>query len=580
MKRKPAVSIRFKLCCSYMALVLLPTILAGVLLYTHTVGNIWEQIDARLCESIEEQTTEIHRKIQQVEEAARNFITLNEITQYVSGLYFDESELIIAYNQRVRAAFSWFDNAPVLPMRVSFFVGSDAVTEDGHFHTKSAYEDEAWFQAIEARLQEESIFWEGAHTARNYRYAHGSGCTVFSLLLSSPLLKDAFMELEVDASDLIGQEARSACVKADTLEPVELGKEALGADLRLDADSLRTACQRMVEAQINGKQVLLRAQPLNELDVLLLHWTDREEMSRESESALRIFFGILTPITILLFALTWVLSGSVSRRVRRITEAVEAMYNNRYDINLPVDSCDELGALAWHMNEMAGRIDNLLNKVLLAEMAAKDAELSALQSQINPHFIYNILETFCMMAELGDNERLGEGIAAMGELMRYNLSGKHEFTLQAELHNVEVYTSLQNFVNNDRIVLSVDSDPSLNAMAIPKLLLQPLVENAILHGMVPRRELHIDLSVRRSEVGVCIRVKNDGKPIESARLRQINRLLGQNTADPLATFDDCLALTNISRRLKLLYGERATVSVLSGLFGTEVLIEIPYVKEE
>lgn len=96
----------------------------------------------------------------------------------------------------------------------------------------------------------------------------------------------------------------------------------------------------------------------------------------------------------------------------------------------------------------------------------------------------------------------------------------------------------------------------------------------------PGSELHIDLSVRRSEVGVCIRVKNDGKPIESARLRQVNRLLGQNTADPLATFDDCLALTNISRRLKLLYGERATVSVLSGLFGTEVLIEIPYVKEE
>lgn len=114
MKRKPAVSIRFKLCCSYMALVLLPTILAGVLLYTHTVGNIWEQIDARLCESIEEQTTEIRRKIQQVEEAARNFITLNEITQYVSGLYFDESELIIAYNQRVRAAF------PGLTMRLSF----------------------------------------------------------------------------------------------------------------------------------------------------------------------------------------------------------------------------------------------------------------------------------------------------------------------------------------------------------------------------------------------------------------------------------------------------------------------------
>ena len=160
---------------------------------------------------------------------------------------------------------------------------------------------------------------------------------------------------------------------------------------------------------------------------------------------------------------------------------------------------------------MVDRLEKQVEEIRAMDRKKHLLELDFLQAQINPHFIYNILETFCMMAELGDNERLGEGIAAMGELMRYNLSGKHEFNLQAELHNVEVYTSLQNFVNNDRIVLSVDSDPSLNAMAIPKLLLQPLVENAILHGMVPRRELHIDLSVRRSEVGVCIRVKKRWK---------------------------------------------------------------------
>jgi two-component system sensor histidine kinase YesM len=575
MKRKPVISIRFKLCCSYMAMVMLPTILAGVLLYTHTVGNIWTQIDARLSMALEEQTAEVRRKIQQTEEAARNFSTLNEITQYVSGRYFDESELIIAYNQRVRAAFSWFDNAPAIPMRVGFFVGNGTVTEDEHFHDKDAYRDEAWFQAIEQRLQKESLFWENAHPARDYRYARGNGSTVFSLVLSSPLLKDAFMELEVNACDLLGE--GGACLKADTLELIHTCADV---DFQMERERVQDACQRMVEARINGKNVLVRAQPLEELNVLLLHWTDQEEMTQEGQAALRIFFGILMPMTVLLFALTWVFSGRMSRRVQRITRAVEDMYHNRYDINLPVDSCDELGALAWHMNAMAGRIDNLLNKVLLAEMAAKDAELSALQSQINPHFIYNILETFCMMAELGDNERLSEGIAAMGELMRYNLSGKHEFTLQAELHNVEVYTALQNYVNNDCIMLSVDSDSSLDAMPIPKLLLQPLVENAILHGMEPRRTLCIDLSVRRMDGYVHIRVKNNGKPIAPARLREINRLLSQNTTDPLATFDDCLALTNISRRLKLLYDERAAVSVLSGSAGTEVLIEIPYGEEE
>ncbi len=578
MARTPTLGIRFKLCCSYMALVLLPTLLAGVLLYTYTVGNIRRQIDDELNDRIEEHAAQIRRRAAQTEEAARNFITLSEITQYVSGLYFDESELIIAYNQRVQAAFSWFDNAFANPMRISFFIGSEAVTEDSHFHAKRAYEQEEWYRRACARLSEASSCWEGAHAARDYRYSRGREASVFSLFLSSPLLKDAIMELEVDARDLLGEEERFICLRADTLEPIDLA----GAPLSVtpDVSRLRSAQEGTVETQIGGQAVLLRALALEELDVLILRWTDRAELTAESGAALRIFFGILAPLTVLLFALTWVLSGSMSRRVRRITEAVEAMYHGRYDIDLPVDSRDELGALAWHMNEMAGRIDTLLNKVLLAEMAEKDAELSALQSQINPHFIYNTLETFCMMAELGDNERLSEGIAAMGELMRYNLSGKHETTLQAELHNVRLYAELQNLVNNERIQLTVDSDPELNGMPMPKLLLQPLVENAILHGMDPRRPLRIYLGVRRVECGVCIRVRNDGKPIAPSRLREITQTLSRDTADPLATFEDCLALTNISRRLKLLYDARATVNVLSGLYGTEVLIEIPYGGEE
>ncbi len=578
MARRPTPGIRFKLCCSYMALVLLPTLLAGVLLYTYTVGNIRRQIEDELSSRIEEHAAQIRRRAAQTEEAARNFITLGEITQYVSGLYFDESELIIAYNQRVQAAFSWFDNAFANPMRISFFIGSGMVTEDSHFHGKGAYEQEAWYQQACARLSEAPSYWEGAHAARDYRYSKGRAGSVFSLFLSSPLLKDAVMELEIDARDLLGEEERFACLRADTLEPIALADAPLS--VKLDDAQLRAAREGTVEAQVGGQAVLLRALALDELNVLLLRWTDRAELTAESGAALRIFFGILAPLTVLLFALTWVLSGSMSRRVRRITEAVEAMYHNRYDIDLPVDSRDELGALAWHMNEMAGRIDTLLNKVLLAEMAAKDAELSALQSQINPHFIYNTLETFCMMAELGDNERLSEGIAAMGELMRYNLSGKHETTLQAELHNVRLYAELQNLVNNERIELVIDSDPALDDMPMPKLLLQPLVENAILHGMDPKRPLHISLGVRRVECGVCIRVRNDGKPIAPERLREITQMLSRDTADPLATFEDCLALTNISRRLKLLYDARATVNVLSGLYGTEVLIEIPYGGEE
>lgn len=577
MARKPAMGIRFKLCCSYMALVLLPTLLAGMLLYARTIGNIRAQIGADLDAEMREQASDIDQRERQMEEAAKNFMTLNEITRYISGLYFDESELIIAYNQRIRAAFQWFDNTAPSPMRINFFIDSDAVSEDGHFHCMRVYAKEPWLLRASSALAQQSSYWEGAHAARSYRYAPGGEARVFSLFLSSPLLKNAILELEIGVQELVGQRPRFACLNADTLEVLcAQANLPVGVQLQVSADLLENAAHTLVETTFGDAQILLRSVKLSDLNAYLVHWTEYASMKDMVRSALGMFCGILIPLTVLLFALTWILSGRMSLRVRRITDAVESMYHNRYDIRLPVDSTDELGALAWHMNEMAERIDNLLNKVLLAEMAAKDAQLSALQSQINPHFIYNSLETFCMMAELGDNGNLGEGIAEMGELMRYNLSGRREATLREEIDNVRLYTNLQNIVNNDRITLKVLSDPALDDLPMPKLLLQPLVENAILHGMDPRRNLHIEVNIRKSGTGVCIRVGNDGKPIRPDRLRQIQRMLSRNSVDPLASFDDCLALMNISRRLKLLYDMRATVGVLSDTHGTQVRIDIPY----
>ena len=462
-------------------------------------------------------------------------------------------------------------------MRVQFFVGNDSLTEDGHFHNMADFADQPWFEHVQSELALRSRYWEPAHAPRDYPYSKGEGPAVFSLFLISPLLRDTVMELEISAADLLGSESGFACLSLDELR-------ALTGDLpvgqAVPAQALEGAASELLETQLGGERVLLRSVALPELNVLLLHWSSRQAATQESDAALLTFYGIVAVLTGLLFALTWILSGRMSKRVRRITSAVESMYHNRYDINLPVDSTDELGALAWHMNALAERIDNLLNKALLAEMAAKDSELKALQSQINPHFIYNTLETFCMMAELGDNERLSSGIAEMGELMRYNLSGKRESTLRGEIANVHHYSSLQNLVNNDRIDLVVSSDPALDDLPIPKLLLQPLVENAILHGMEAKSRLRIELDVFKSEDDVCVRVRNNGKPIEPERLRHVRAMLSRNTVDPLATFDDCLALINISRRLKLLYGARAGVNVFSSPAGTEVLLLIPCGKED
>lgn len=567
----PRRSIRAKLALSYLIVVLIPVTLVGVLLNMQLIVGIQNEAGVNLSRRADADADAVNRRIDEIVQAARRFVQLRELSEYLGGTYVDRSDMIINYNQRVRSALDWFASTYPNVRRIGIFYTGEHIAESEVFHLIDRYEGETWYKDVVAALNRaDGAIWDGPHESRDYRFSLGKGERVCSVFLRVPARPGYLIELEMSLQELLLTEQDALFLKADSGEAVYGGHAQPG-----EAQTLLGGDRRVIRAPVDGRTGIAYARRIPALGVLMVERVDQGELTRMEEPARRQFLSILLILCMSMLLFMEFMSRRIMRRVERVTEAVVRIYGGDYDVRLPVNSKDELGVLSFHTNELAMRIDHLLNKVLFSEMAAREAELRALQSQINPHFIYNTLETFHMMAELRGDRILSNGLTDMGELMRYNLSSLQLSTVGEELQHVRAYTGVQNLLHNGTIQLEVHVRDELRSLPLPRLMLQPVVENAIVHGLRGREPLRIaiDVSLEGGVLALC--VSNDGNTIEPERLDKLHGLLRRCMEDPHEAVDECLALVNIQRRLALRYGHAFALEVTSEAGKTVVELRLP-----
>ncbi len=217
-------------------------------------------------------------------------------------------------------------------------------------------------------------------------------------------------------------------------------------------------------------------------------------------------------------------------------------------------------------------------------MFDKEAELSALQSQINPHFLYNTLESIRGQALLDGNDEIAAMMKALASFFRYSISKKGNLvTLREELKNIENYMTIQRYRFNNRFSLEVlidEEDEDVLEFFMPRLIIQPVVENAIFHGLEECMEGGVvSIEIIRTELDLMIIISDNGKGMDEDTLERINnRISGISRSEEEAEKIKNLgiALPNIHKRIKLLFGEEYGVQVYSTLNqGTDVEINIP-----
>jgi two-component system, sensor histidine kinase YesM len=280
-------------------------------------------------------------------------------------------------------------------------------------------------------------------------------------------------------------------------------------------------------------------------------------------------------------ALSSWLAATISRPLASLRNLMRRVKERDFTVRFPAYYQDEVGDLGRTFNGMTSEIALLIDKVKQEQQAKRQAELEVLQAQINPHFLYNTLDSIYWKALMKETDSVAEMAVLLSKLFRLGLNGGRELTtLAKEMEHVEGYLELQRLCYGDIFTYRLDYDPELSQLPIIKLILQPLVENSLTHGLSARRVEgyspgHVEIKACLSENAshLCLSVSDNGGGFEVAELR--TRLSTDQTR-PTSQDSHGYALPNIHARLRLHYGEGYRLELASHPFqNTTIALWLP-----
>lgn len=277
--------------------------------------------------------------------------------------------------------------------------------------------------------------------------------------------------------------------------------------------------------------------------------------------------------TLLIVVIATAIIRSITRPVSKIAEFTSHNQWKGEGKRLVIDSTNEIGLLAQNINQMLDEIRQANEEVLIAntrlyeaQLSQKQTELCALQSQINPHFLYNTLDCIRSIALVGGIQEIATISEAMSHIFRYSIKADDIVVAEQELKCVKAYMEIMQTRFPNKLTFEMDIDPEAARQTIPKMILQPIVENAVYHGLEAKRGTGtLRLCGRLIEESVlCFEVTDDGVGMEPETVGRLNRELSEMSGSPFQeTNRRSIGLRNIMGRLRLVYGERCGMRVIS-----------------
>lgn len=279
--------------------------------------------------------------------------------------------------------------------------------------------------------------------------------------------------------------------------------------------------------------------------------------------------AIIIGFTVFSFWLAIFLSTNLTRPIQRLQNMMSKAEQGYLDVSVPVKAHDEIGMLSGSFNHMLARLRNLLDDAHEKHKQLREAELKVIQAQFNPHFLYNALDSINWMARIHGVDEVSDAAVALGGLLRYSIQTDREFIpVHEEIQQVRNYLTVQQMRYRDKFRTTIEVEPEVLDCFTLKLLLQPLVENAILHGLEPKTTAgHLRLSATKDKEQIRFTIEDDGVGFQPSKNRPPQSHTG-------------IGLENVKRRLELHFGGNHTFDVHTQAGkGTRVVIAYPIVDE-
>ena len=321
--------------------------------------------------------------------------------------------------------------------------------------------------------------------------------------------------------------------------------------------------------QIDKKnKTLLTYRSLKGINWKIVAEASMDKMLNEEIHHFRFVFVTITICTVLILSIFSILMAmDIITPINRLVYSIKKMDEENIHQEVVVDREDEIGYLSKCFNKMSGQIDILVNRVYKEQLTRKEAELKALQAQINPHFLFNTLESINWMAQLNNVPEIRDMVTSLGALMEASIGkGNAMVPLSKELKYVDSYILIMKNRYGERLVYESNIDHSLLRSEVPKLLLQPLIENAIYHGIDRMRQKGIiKLTIQRTDDNkIYIEIMDNGKGMTKEQVDALNEKFEVGNDDYLLEGQHKgIGLENVNRRVKLFFGNEYGLTIES-----------------
>lgn len=343
--------------------------------------------------------------------------------------------------------------------------------------------------------------------------------------------------------------------------------ERLDLDIRVQTELI----QELIQEYINDEAI--RLQELN------------QKISSDVMRAIAITTGLVILVLVITLVLGRRIGNNLVAGIDQLRQVTRRAGRGDFTVRANLEDNDvELAELAEGFNHMVERIGNLVDDIQVEQLNLRTTELKLLQAQINPHFLYNTLDTIIWLAEAEQKEQVIMMVTELSNFFRTTLSkGRDYISVGEEESHIRSYMRIQQFRYQDILEYEIDIPPELHQYQILKLTLQPLVENALYHGIKNKRGLgHIRVSGQMDSGYLVFLVKDDGIGMTPERLKEVQAKIQQEKIDSDShTGSSGFGLYNVQQRIKLNYGSQYGIWIDSTYGeGTEVRVEIPAVPPE
>ncbi|WP_199621460.1 cache domain-containing sensor histidine kinase [Paenibacillus alkalitolerans] len=586
---KWSLSVVSKFVLTFLSILTASMALMGMILYYQASHAAIEQGRILMNQNVQQIKNNILQKVNMVQNVSQVIAFDPKIQSFLGNAFLNEPYQLEEYRDTIAPILDNLRRQNTYIHSIRIYMANDSIPElyDGFYHMTRLSANLRYAPFInDPRL---TSAWHGLHQEQAVIVLPGSSpnANVFSYnrkIFSSKYTDMVGMiEIEVERNVLFESLHTSAAPYSGDIYIVDQGGHVVSETRRPDAgQSLRALGLRNVPSEgnmnevtdVNGVRSIVISTPLEGPGLRVVGvFPVRPFISAMEHSQIRIF-GVLAAALALLSVIVYFMTNALLRRMKVLLSAMKSVREGNLNVSVPVVSNDEFAQMSMSFNLMTGRIHDLVETVYKSRILEKEAELRALESHINPHFLYNTLATIAWVGRKAKSPEVVRLANSLAKFYRLVLNkGDSSILVQDEVEMVRVYADIQKFRFEGLFDIVFDVDEALLLYRIPKNILQPLVENALTHGIEPKRghgTIILRMRMDTAGDGVVLQVIDDGVGMDEER---VQALLGGQIK---STSGSGYAVKNIIERLNGYYEHRAAFDVFSrpGV-GTVVTIKLP-----